>query len=214
MSVMPAEHIELRFELHFNRGEFRVLAFKSWWNEADAFGLSRRNIDIFFNMETNSVQVQHTCLLSYFEEQVLSCLVYLFLCSAWCLSQLILDKADKVYTVSHIQGKHGPLECWDLHVGVKIDLLGRKTTLMQSSLVTAQWLDFQAARLTKMKLKLSKEMQKYDRTYHGERVPKNDSSMERVAKVFIFNLVFFLAVVHFLSSNLVEWRRVFATAIE
>jgi hypothetical protein len=125
-----------------------------------------------------------------------------------------LDKADKVYTVSHIQGKHGPLECWDLHVGVKIDLLGRKTTLMQSSLVTAQWLDFQAARLTKIKMKLSQEMQKYDRTYHAERVPKNDPLTERASKVFILNLIFSHDVVHSLPSNLIEWRRVLATAIE
>ena len=47
--------------------------------------------------------------------------------------QVILDRSDKVYTLSHIEGKHGPLESWDLHVGARLNVLGRMTTLMQVS---------------------------------------------------------------------------------
>ena len=44
------------------------------------------------------------------------------------------------------------LECWDLHIGMKLNLLGRKMTLMQADLVTVNWLDQQAIKLRKMKV--------------------------------------------------------------
>eukprot|EP00949_MAST-11_sp_MAST-11-sp1_P000537 g537.t1 len=76
--------------------------------------------------------------------------------------QVILDKSDKIYTLSHIQGRAGPLECWDLFVGARIDVLGRQTTLMQASSATVDWLDAHAKRLSTVVTKLEKELAKYD----------------------------------------------------
>lgn len=45
------------------------------------------------------------------------------------------------------------LECWDLHIGMKLDLLGRKMTLMQADLVTVNWLEYQASKLRKIKVR-------------------------------------------------------------
>ena len=39
--------------------------------------------------------------------------------------QVVLDQSDKVYTLSHIQGKKGPLEWMDLRIGGQIRVLGR-----------------------------------------------------------------------------------------
>jgi len=120
--------------------ELEVLSFRSWWSEAGAYGLSKRNIDIYFNIKHNNFQV-------------------------------VLDNADKIYTISHIQGKDGPLSVWDLHVGAKIDILGRKTTLMQANLATSEWLEYKAKWLTNIRKKLSKELMKYDKTFAGDHDP-------------------------------------------
>ena len=56
-----------------------------------------------------------------------------------------------MYTLSHIEGLHGPLQCWDLHVGARINVLGRSTTLMQTSGSTLAWLESHAKHLGKIK---------------------------------------------------------------
>jgi hypothetical protein len=37
--------------------QLEVLTFNAWWYEAGAFGLAKRNIDIYFDMELKSFQV-------------------------------------------------------------------------------------------------------------------------------------------------------------
>ena len=54
-------------------------------------------------------------------------------------------------TIVNRQGEK--LECWDLHIGMKLDLLGRKMTLMQADLVTVNWLEYQASKLRKIKVR-------------------------------------------------------------
>jgi hypothetical protein len=55
---------------------------------------------------------------------------------------------------------------------------------MQATLATTQWLDFQAVRLASIQKKLSKELQKYDRAYHGEWASKSKPvSASRNSKV-------------------------------
>jgi hypothetical protein len=126
--------------------DLEVLSFKSWWNEAGASGLTKRNIDIYFNVESNNFQV-------------------------------VLDNADKIYTISHIQGQHGLLTAWDLHVNAKIDILGRKTTLMQANFATSEWLEAHADRMTMIKDRMSNELRKYDANWSGK-CDKVDGRME------------------------------------
>ena len=54
-------------------------------------------------------------------------------------------------TIVNRQGEK--LECWDLHIGMKLELLGRKMTLMQADLVTVNWLEYQASKLRKIKVR-------------------------------------------------------------
>ena len=75
--------------------------------------------------------------------------------------QVILDRSDKVYTLSHIEGKHGPLEAWDLYVGARVNVLGRTTTLMQASGPTLDWLDYHCQRLKRARNALKRELKKY-----------------------------------------------------
>jgi len=54
------------------------------------------------------------------------------------------DSHDPV-TLSEVVGRNGPLTQWDLRVTGVIDLLGRKTTLMQCDESTLKWLDHRGA---------------------------------------------------------------------
>ena len=122
--------------------QLEVLSFKSWWNEGGNNGVERRYVDVHFSIATGNFQV-------------------------------LLDGSDKVYTLSHIQ--NGPrggeaLEGWDLHVGAKIDVLGRKTTLMQANGSTTNWLEHHRRALSKLQAKLESELQKYDRSFQSKAV--------------------------------------------
>jgi hypothetical protein len=61
--------------------------------------------------------------------------------------QVLFDKSDKMYTLSHIDGFNGPLQCWDLYVGAVVNVLGRSTTLQQADGETVEWLEFHKKRL-------------------------------------------------------------------
>ena len=82
-----------------------VLSFKSWWNEAGASGLTKRNIDIYFNVESNNFQVLW-CSLRLCANSILLICNCLWLCARpppRLSAQVVLDNADKIYTISHIQ---------------------------------------------------------------------------------------------------------------
>lgn len=113
--------------------DLAVLEFKSWWTE----GIQ--------GMEKGSRR--------RYMDLLFSCETGQF--------QVILDRSDKVYTLSHIEGKHGPLEAWDLFVGARVNVLGRTTTLMQASGLTLDWLDYHFKRLQRVSKALKKELRKY-----------------------------------------------------
>jgi hypothetical protein len=117
-----------------------VLSFKSWWNEGGSRGVERRYVDIHFSVASGNFQV-------------------------------LLDGSDKVYTLSHIQGRGGlALEGWDLHAGAKIDVLGRKTTLMQTDGATTNWLEHHRRALAGLQARFEGELRKYDRAFRSKAV--------------------------------------------
>jgi hypothetical protein len=77
------------------------------------------------------------------------------------LFQIILNKTVALKDVK-IAGRDGELlQCWDLFVGQKIDVLGKPTTLMQASHATLMWLEFHARRLLKKALELENEIMQF-----------------------------------------------------
>jgi hypothetical protein len=56
------------------------------------------------------------------------------------------------------------LDVWDLHVGARVDVLGRTVTLRQASLDTITWLDHQARRLIRRKQQLEHSLNKFCHT--------------------------------------------------
>jgi hypothetical protein len=78
--------------------------------------------------------------------------------------QVVVDGTERVFTLSHLPALRSgrPLQGWDLHVGAKIDVLGRPTTLRQASLLTAQWLEAHRSRLRAVWQRLRAELTKYE----------------------------------------------------
>jgi hypothetical protein len=136
--MMDASRSQVMWKsIHQSSGvpDVEVMEFKSWWTEAKS-GFDRGS-------QRRYVELKFQMATGNF--------------------QVLLDRSDKMYTLSHIQGLHGPLQCWDLHVGARVNVLGRSTTLMQASGATLEWLEAHTKRLSKIKGQLEKEITKYDR---------------------------------------------------
>lgn len=126
--------------------EFSVthLTFKSWWQEdkeeADrgnnmvaGGGLKKRYLTLKFDIFEQTFQVD-----------------------------MNNEEAISLYNLSSLTAKGDPIECWDLHVGAKMNLLGKQTTLMQADLPTTNWLEYHRNRLQTVKDGLEKALRKYD----------------------------------------------------
>ena len=55
------------------------------------------------------------------------------------------------------------VDCWDLHVGCKVDVFGKTTILKQCDLKTAEWNQFYGSFLSEMKNTFIEELKKYER---------------------------------------------------
>jgi hypothetical protein len=118
----------------------QILCFQSWWTEtASSSGIRRRvQLRIYFSIPTRHFQVAR-------------------------------DDSDCVFTISHVAHPTAgrPLSAWDLHEGARIPLLGRLTTLKQSTLLTRQWLALHARLFARVRSQLQDELAKYVVASHG-----------------------------------------------
>lgn len=122
----------------------QMLTFKSWWyedkeepsggnGEEIGAGLARRYVTVNFNIDTQTFELH-----------------------------MDNDQEISLYNLTSVTAKNGlPVECWDLHIGAKLNLLGKSTTLLQGSHATVRWLDHHAKRLSKVKATLQKQLAKY-----------------------------------------------------
>lgn len=103
--------------------QLETLQFFSWWQEGTGRGMVRRSVEVRYLLRTREFQARGSrCMCS---------LARPTRWRAWC-TQVLIEGDDKMYTISHILGREGrPLEALDLHIGARIDVLGRPTTLMQ-----------------------------------------------------------------------------------
>lgn len=79
----------------------------------------------------------------------------------------IIIKDTKYYVKEIYSGEkrnHGMVvDCWDLHVGCKVDVFGKTTILKQCDLKTAEWNQFYGSFLSEMKNTFIEELKKYER---------------------------------------------------
>ena len=72
------------------------------------------------------------------------------------------DRDVTLHGLSSVTAKHGmPVQCWDLHVGAKLNILGKPTTLLQADGATVAWLEHHASRLAREKEALVAALRKY-----------------------------------------------------
>uniref|UniRef100_A0A7S0WN84 WW domain-containing protein n=1 Tax=Pyramimonas obovata TaxID=1411642 RepID=A0A7S0WN84_9CHLO len=126
-------------------GILRELVFKSWWTE-DSEKPDRGNSETAGGvLEKRYMTIKFDVYAQTFE--------------------IHLDNEElvRLYNLSSVTAKNGkPIQCWDLYVGAKLNLLGKTTTLMQGDLNTLHWLDKHAKRLRKIKASLQGELRKYE----------------------------------------------------
>lgn len=117
-----------------------LLHFTTWWSEletlrkegADGSSFRRSRLSIAFNTVDNSCEVS-------------------------------LSGSDEVVLVQSISDSFGRArECWDLHLGAQVVILGRRVTLKQASVETCRWIDSCAGRFRKAQADLMEELVKYD----------------------------------------------------
>ena len=119
------------------------LTFKSWWydNKEEASlgdgstaggGLKKRYATVRFDLKHNTFDV------------------------------ILEDAALMLSGLASLTAKRKqPVQCWDLHVGAKVNLLGKATTLNQCNGETLEWLEFHATQLKKLKERLDACLGKY-----------------------------------------------------
>jgi len=141
--------------------DLRFLTFNSWWTEMG----TRRYMELCFDLETDFFQVVLDKNVNVLDAKMVNNSNYESLCKVVerdtkVMSMHLHEKLSGNQHAESLRRKH--LECWDLHVGAKLNVLGRPTTLMQANLVTGKWLEYQSDRLLRIKYALEDSLRKYE----------------------------------------------------
>ncbi|KAL1529158.1 hypothetical protein AB1Y20_000117 [Prymnesium parvum] len=141
--------------------QLQFLTFWSWYVEMG----TKRWIEICFDLETELFQIVLDKHVSVLNPTHANAALFDTLKSVTSQETRVLSMHlhEKLSGNQHAESLRRPhLECWDLHVGAKINILGRPTTLMQCSLDTARWLGYHAERLRLIKNALEVNLTKYE----------------------------------------------------
>lgn len=71
-----------------------------------------------------------------------------------CVFEVKIDDSIVPLNIAVFDKEGRSLEAWDLFVGAVIDVLGKPTTLRKATLPTIDWLDKQARKIFREKLRL------------------------------------------------------------
>lgn len=138
-----------------------ALVFESWWIEKS----TKRVVEIALNLATERFLITLDKSVSYlssdvlFNPQAVSFLETIRQDTKVLECNLHEKFSDNQHALS-LELPH--LQCWDLHVGAKINLFGRPTTLMSCGLKTGAWLDYHARGLRAIKESIEAIMRKYE----------------------------------------------------
>lgn len=139
----------------------RFLKFQSWWTEMG----TKRYMELCFDLETELFQVILDKQVQVLDPKLVNNANYesLYDVIATDTKVMSMHLHEKLSGSQHAESLRRPhLQCWDLHVGCRINVLGRPTTLMQCDLVTGQWLEYHAGRLLRIKTALEDALRKYE----------------------------------------------------
>ena len=137
---------------------WKLLVFKAWWTEVIPTLVSHVCSSSLPETVYAAEQTERPSRRRYVE-------VCFHIHSGSC--QLRIDGSANLYTLSHLNGRHEPIESWDLFVGRKVNLLGRQTTLMQADLSTQQWNYYYFQKINALRHRAMTELSKYDASAGG-----------------------------------------------
>ena len=139
----------------------QTLTFFSWWTEMN----TRRYVEVSFNMASALFQIvldkemHHLDREARFNPLTESALEVV----GKDTKVMSMHLHEKLSGAQHMDSRRRDhLDQWDLHVGVQINILGKPTTLMQCSLATGNWLEYQAERLVRIKKAIEEQLAKYE----------------------------------------------------
>ena len=140
----------------------RFLTFYSWWHESG----TKRYMEICFDLQTELFQLTLDKMVSQLDisKHESNPLAESYAgVTAQDTKVMSMHLHEKLSGNQHAESLRRPhLQGWDLHVGCKLNVLGRPTTLMQCNLLTGKWLDYHAERLGRIKGVLDSALRKYE----------------------------------------------------
>ena len=174
-AASPAPKRGLRLRLPRNPvPALAQLSFTSWWTELG----TRRYVEIQYDMEQALFRVTLDAHVSRLEHDATDSLRNLTKPERTVLTlrlheRLLGGSAPTLGTkdggggggggTSGDSDDKGPyLTEFDLHLGVRLNILGRPTTLMQCDLKTANWLEYQSSKLTVVLEAFGANLRKYE----------------------------------------------------
>lgn len=139
----------------------QFLTFTSWYFEMG----TKRWMEICFDLETELFQVVLDKYVSVLDSTHVDSPLFDSLQSITSQEKRVLSMHlhEKLSGNQHAESLRRPhLQCWDVHVGARLNILGRPTTLMQCNLDTRKWLCYHSERLTRIKEALQVNLTKYE----------------------------------------------------
>ena len=125
------------------------LSFTSWWTEQG----TKRYVEIVFDMHEKLFKVTLDAKVARLQNDVTDSLRELTKPDKTQVSMKLHERMlggaslTSLGPAKSVPHQLPPLDEWDLHLGVRLKILGRPTTLMQADLQTTEWLEYQSTRL-------------------------------------------------------------------
>ena len=153
----------------------RFLTFYSWWMESG----TKRYMEICFDLQSELFQLVLDKTVVNLDPKMQYNPLYESMgdVTAQDTKVMSMHLHEKLSGNQHAESLRRPhLQGWDLHVGCRLNILGRPTTLMQCNLLTGKWLEYHADRLGRIKKSLAEMLRKYETVpvlaaIHGQKRP-------------------------------------------
>ena len=128
----------------------RFLTFYSWWMESG----TKRYMEICFDLQSELFQLVLDKTVANLDLKMMYNPLYesMGAVTAQDTKVMSMHLHEKLSGNQHAESLRRPhLQGWDLHVGCRLNILGRPTTLMQCNLLTGKWLEYHAERLERIR---------------------------------------------------------------
>jgi len=193
--------------------DLQFLTFISWWTEFN----TKRYMEICFDMSTELFQIVLDKEVRHLDMDHIHCPGKESLASVVGKDTKIMSMRlhEKLSGNQHADSmRRDHLTCWDLHTGAKLNILGKPTTLMQASLQTGLWLDYQSEKLIIICNTLEENLLKYESAHQIPKIARKNVTVGRGKQPpGSADLRLLLKRAEMLKERLARYRPIVANAI-